>query len=137
MTPEERRQLEEQMRELDDAALLRLVVLERSQYRPEALDIAHVELSRRRLPTLSSPEEFWQRFPNEWLAAVGFCYRCWTETTDESPAHTASFRGRDACCAVCGSVVQTAWHRFIPLGRYRVIHRGFGAYVGRQLKDLE
>jgi hypothetical protein len=87
MTPEERRAVERHMPELDNRALRILVAVEQSQYQPEEVGIARDELARRRIPVLS-PIEYWQQFPGEWLAGVGFCYRCWADTTDESPGDT-------------------------------------------------
>jgi len=78
------------MRALGDSELRSLVVLQQSHYRPEVLVIARAELARRRLPALS-PSEYWAQCPSEWMDAVGFCYQCWTETTDESPGQTLMF----------------------------------------------
>ena len=144
MTPDERREHEERMRAMDDAALRCLVVLQGSDYRPEVVSIARDELARRRIPVLS-PEDYWKQYPQEWVAAVGFCYRCWTQTTDESPGHTATVNfigtrllGSDEQCPACGSVVQTKWFcvivPIVPLGRYRVIHAARGEYIGRRLE---
>jgi len=49
MAPNEQREIEEQMRALDDRALLRLLAVEAADYRPEALEIARGELRRRNL----------------------------------------------------------------------------------------
>src|SRR6266851_9525778 len=84
---EERRYLEEHFRSLDDAALRHLAALERSQYRAEALEMPLGELAKRRLPALS-PREYWQQFPDDWIARVRFCYECWATTTDQSPGAT-------------------------------------------------
>lgn len=132
------------MRELDNSALRILVAVEQSQYQPEAVGIARDELARRRIPVLS-PIEYWQQFPGEWLAGVGFCYRCWADTTDESPGDTLTVNligsrlvGRHDRCTVCDSVVQTMWFcivvPIVPLDRYRVIHLTSGKYIGRMLK---
>ena len=143
MNPEARLEVERHMRELDDAALRRLVVLEASNYQPAALDIARDELKRRHIPFLK-PEEYWKQFPEEWLAGVVFCYRCWSETTDESPGHVVTLNligtrllGCDDQCAVCGSVVQRMWFCIVlpilPLSRYRVIRMPRDEYIGRML----
>ena len=75
MTPEARWEVEKRMQELDDGTLRRLVTVELSQYEPEAVDVARDEL--RRWISILSPEEYWKQFRDEWLAGVGFCYRCW------------------------------------------------------------
>ena len=145
MTPEEYREFEKRTRALDDAGLRRLTVLESSQYRPEVVTIARDELARRRLSVLS-PEDYWKQFPAEWMAALGFCYRCWSETTDESPGLMVTFDlvgtrllGRDEGCVECGSVVQSKWFcvivPIVRLGRYRVIRLERRGYVGRKVKD--
>lgn len=87
MIPEAQRKIEKYMQELDDGTLRRLVAVELSQFEPAAVEMARDELRRRRIPILS-PEEYWQQFPDEWLAGVGFCYRCWTATTDDPPGDT-------------------------------------------------
>lgn len=150
MTPEERRDFEQQMRGLDDASLRRLVILEESAYRPEVVDIARDELARRGLQPLSL-ENFWRTFPAEWIAAVGFCYPCWSVTTAEPPRTFALhgligtlLLGRDDPCATCGSVVSTTWFCvvlpvFRTRSRYRVLYGQGGLitpapYIGRRLK---
>jgi hypothetical protein len=145
MTPEEWREHEERMRALDDGALRCLVVLEETAYRPEVVGIARDELARRRIPVLSQ-EEYWKQYPEEWIAAVGFCYRCWAQTTDESSGLTVTVHfigtrllGNDERCAICSSVVQTKWFcvvvPIVRLGRYRVIHAVRGQYLARRLAE--
>jgi hypothetical protein len=145
MTPDKRREHEERMQSMDDAALRCLVVLGESEYVPEVLAIARDELARRRIPVLSV-EDYWKQYPDEWLAAVGFCYDCWTQTTDESPGHVVTLNligtrlvGNTEPCAKCGSAVEAKWFcvvlPVIPLGRYRVIHGPRGEYIGRRLDD--
>jgi len=147
MTPEGRREVEEHIHELDDGSLRRLVALELSQYQPGAAEIARDELSRRRLPVLS-PEEYWTQFRDEWLAGVRFCFRCWAETTDESPGLTLTINfigtrllGSDDPCPECGSVVRKMWFcvvlPLIPLDRYRMIRLRRGQYIGRRLKRAD
>lgn len=150
LTPEARRAIELHTRGLDDAALRRLVTLEASQYEPGALAIARDELRRRGIRELS-PEAYWKEFPDEWLAGVGFCYRCWGDTTDESPGPTFTvfvgvrLFGSGDPCTVCGSVVRRMWFCIVvpivalvlpifPLDRYRVIRRERGHYIGRLLR---
>src|SRR5437867_3750167 len=139
---EERRHLEEHFRSLDDADLRQLAALERSQYRPEALEIAMGELARRRLHALS-PQEWWQQFPDEWIARLGFCYQCWATTMDESPGSILTvyligtrLLGKDDPCPTCKSFVRTKCFcivlPLIALGRYRVVP---GEFQGRRLKD--
>jgi|SRR6266567_2779584 len=150
MTPNQQRELEEQMHSLDDHTLLRLVAIEASDYRPEALDIACDELGRRRLDVLSR-EQYWTRFPAEKVGSDGFCAACRSQTADESPGDTCTVNfvlgtrliGHDDQCPACGSVLQTKWLQIIlpliPLGRYRVIYleRGLlsGHYVGRRVRE--
>jgi len=145
MTPDQRREHEERMRTMEDASLRCLLVLQQSDYLPEVASIARDELARRRIPMLSR-EEYWQQYPEEWLAAVGFCYRCWAQTTDESPGLSFTvdligtrLLGSDEPCSTCGSVVQTKWFCVIVpitrLGRYRVIRRRRGEHIGRRVEE--
>jgi hypothetical protein len=147
MDPDERQQVEARIGigTLDDPALRRLVILEQSQYRPEVVEIARTELARRRLSVLS-PEEYWQRFRDEWLTHIRFCYQCWMETTEESPSPFSNrfeigprLRGSRAPCTTCGSIVQTMSFclfvfPLVRLGQYRVIRDGAGQRVGRKLR---
>jgi hypothetical protein len=149
MTPTEKRTIEEQMRSLDDHTLLRLVAVESFDYRPEALDIARVELRQRKLEILNK-EEFWARFPSEEIGLDGFCASCRSQTTDESPGNTGTVNfifgtrliGHDDQWPTCGSWLQTLWLQVllpvVPLGRYRIIyldrHLYSGRYVGRKLR---
>jgi hypothetical protein len=149
MTPDERRGFEQQMQTLDDAGLRRLLILEESQYRPDVVDVARDELVKRKLPVLS-PAGYWKQFPVEWMAAVGFCYSCWVETTDESPGPTVTINligtrllGRGNPCSTCGAIVQAKWLcvvvPVVRLGRYKVIYAKrhvlkAAGYIGRRLK---
>jgi hypothetical protein len=149
MTLNEQKEIKERMQALDDHALLRLVAVEASDYRPEALEVACDELRRRRLDVLNA-EQYWMRFPAERVGTDGFCEDCRAKTTDESPGDTIVVNfvfgmrliGHDDRCAACGSVLQTKWLQIvlpiIPLGRYRVIYleKGLlsGRYVGRRLR---
>jgi hypothetical protein len=63
-TPDEQRDLEDRMHALDDRALLRLVALERSEYRQEAVEVARAEIARRKLPVLDA-DQYWDRFPEQ------------------------------------------------------------------------
>lgn len=149
MTPERYREVEGHLRSLDDDALRRLVYLEASHYEPDALDIAYDEAHKRGMEALWL-EEYAARFPAEWLEHVGFCHRCWTETTDESPGWLVRVLGigpmllvdRDPC-PDCGSFVARKWFcvvlPIVPLGWYRVrlqprTHRYALGPVGRRLK---
>ena len=154
MTPEEHLGFEQRTRTSDDAALRRLVILEASQYRPEVVDMARDELRRRGLRVLS-PEDFWMQFPAEWIAAMGFCYRCCVETTDDSLGLIMTYKGigtrlrggigglGDKPCMECGSIIQEKWFYVIvpvvPLGKYRVIgiaRKSMGAeLIGRKLEE--
>ncbi len=154
MTPEEHLGFEQRTRTLDDAALRRLVILEASQYRPEVVDMARDELRRRGLRVLS-PEDFWMQFPAEWIAAMGFCYRCCVETTDDSLGLIMTYRGigtrlrggigglGDKPCMECGSIIKEKWfYVIVPvvrLGNYRVIgitRKSMGEeLIGRKLKE--
>lgn len=137
---------------LDDHALIRLLALEQADYREEALQIAREEIRRRDLREVSM-EEFGTLFPQELIATTGFCAKCHSETTDESPRSTGTFNfigtsliGRKDPCSICGSVVQSKYFCFlIPivfLGRYRINYTrrtNLGMYqeaqyVGRRLK---
>jgi hypothetical protein len=145
------REIEKRMQALDDHDLLRLVALEESQYVSGVLEIARTELRRRGLRVLNA-EQYWDQFPLERTGSDGFCARCRSETTDESPGDTftmnfvgTSLIGDSDRCPACGSVVQTKWYRlFIPiirLGRYRVIYSEkdpfSSRYVGRKLRDTK
>ena len=134
--------LDERMRSLDDSDLRLLLVAKAQDYRPEALEIARAELARRRLPMLS-PKEYWHQFPDEWLKGLGFCYRCWAETTDESPEGSFTVDligtrliGADSECPTCHSAITTSWFCVVVpvrrLGRYRVLP---GGPKGRRLKE--
>jgi hypothetical protein len=78
----------------------------------------------------------------------GFCTRCLSETTVETPGNMTTFNGIGTAlmgtrwrtrglqeCAACGSVVQTKWFTFgfgvKPLGTYRVIYTKRGQTTSR------
>jgi hypothetical protein len=147
---DELRKIQERMAALDNHALQRLVAVEQSDYRPEVLNIAHGELRRRGLEILDK-EQYWERFPLERVGPDGFCTRCRSQTTDESPgnAYSVNFVGTKLIggpdpyqCPACGSIVQTKWFWFfvpiVPLGSYRIIYlekEMFSSrYVGRKLR---
>ena len=148
MSVDELRRIEERMRSMDDHSLLRFVAFERSQYQPDAMEIAEDELRRRSLPVLT-PEGYWHRYPVERIGPEGFCQECLAQTTDESPGFVFTINwlgirllgGGDPCPA-CGSIVQRKWiclvMPIVPLGRYRVVYLGQGfmstRFVGRRLK---
>jgi hypothetical protein len=149
MTSNEQREIEERMQTLDNHALLRLVAVEASDYRSEALEIASNELRRRHLDILNA-EEYWKQFPLQKVGSDGFCAGCRNQTTDESPGDMTVVNficgqrliGHDDQCSACGSLLQTKWVQIIlpiiPLGRYRVIYLEKGMlssrYVGRRLR---
>ena len=121
-------EMDRHVRALDDHALLRLVAVERSDWRPEAIEVACAELQRRGL-AVSTREEYCRQFRSMEIGADGFCAVCRQETTDESPGNTSLVNlvgtrlvGGDNVCPACGSVVQTKWFwigvPIIPLGRY-------------------
>src|SRR5437868_2590915 len=108
-------EVETHMRSLDDHALLRVIAVEHSEYRPEALEIARAELRRRGRDPISSAE-YLNKFPSERIGADGFCASCRDQTTDETPGNTRTVNfigtrliGHDDRCSVCGAVVQTCW----------------------------
>jgi len=144
MRSSERRTGEQGLRLKHEAELRSIAVLRASDFVPEMVSSARAELARRNLP-VPTPEEYWKERPQEWLAAMGFCYPCWAQTSDEpARGNTAIERigigltGEVAGCATCGSVIKTrsVWLGvpLIPLGQYRVIHRAGGKYIGRKLK---
>ncbi len=144
MLPEERQEHEKRIREKDDADVLAIVVLQPEEYIPEVIQIAKDELSRRRLPILST-RDYWDRYPQEWIANVGFCLPCWQETTSESPGNVFTihfigtrFIGWSSACTTCGSAIKTKFFcvilPVIPLGRYRVIQHLPGDYIGRRMR---
>ena len=122
-----------------------MVFLESSNYLPEAVALASSELFRRGIPKLT-PEEYWRQYPREWMESKGFCYPCWTQTTDDTPEplFTIHFvglglRGSENPCPVCGSTVQTKWLvalvPLVPFDRFRVVQREGGKFIARRLKD--
>jgi len=149
MEVDDQQRLQAHFASLADGDLRWITSLERTQYRDEAFQMALDELARRRLPVLL-PEEYWRQFPEEWLAHVGFCYQCWTMTTDEplgavSPGWKlfgVGLANETAPCPACGSVTLTkTLFVVVPiarLGRYRVLldRRLYGdPPKGRRLRD--
>jgi hypothetical protein len=141
MKPGERQSIEKHMESLDDHALLRVVAVESGEYTPDAIEIATAELQRRRLQPLNQ-EAYLEEFPTERIQANGFCAKCSSETTDESPGFVGSIYfvgtrliGRDIQCATCHATLQTLWFCLIiplfPLGRFRVIYLGHGFMSSR------
>lgn len=124
-----------------------MVVLRSSDYVAVLVELAREEMLRRRL-SIPSHFEYARDFPEEWAAAVGLCYRCWEQTTDESPGDMVTinvlfgtrFLNAGDPCPYCGSLVQTKWFcilfPIVLLGRYRVRNLGNDQYVGRKLKEL-
>jgi hypothetical protein len=144
MNQEQQQRIEQRLRSLEDGELRAIVVLLVADHTPEFVALARAELARRNL-AVPTPEAYWTELPHEWLAGVGFCYRCWSDTTDESPGNTATVNligtaltGEEERCEVCGSVIKTKhfWLilPLIPLGRFRVIRCGDGRYLGRRLR---
>jgi hypothetical protein len=122
-----------------------MVVLRQSEYVSEVVDLARAELKKRGI-AVPTPEAYWRERPQEWLAQIGFCYDCWSQTTDESPGNTTTFNligtsltGEEGKCSVCASTIRTKHFWLIvplvPVGRYRVIRYGPTTYVGRKLKE--
>jgi hypothetical protein len=141
MKPSERQTVESHMESLDDHALLRVIAVEAGDYTPEAIEIATAELQRRRLEPLDQ-EAYLEKFPTERILANGFCAKCSSQTTDQSPGNIGTFYfvgtrliGRDIQCTTCGSTLQTLWFCLIiplfPLGRFRVIYLGHGFMSSR------
>ena len=136
------------MSDLDDRSLLRLVIFDREDYTPDAIEIAKSELYRRKLPLLTI-EEYWDRYPVDRIGPEGFCQACLAETTEESVGTVFSVNligthlwGDSDPCSACGSIVQRKWlcimMPLVPLGKYRVIHLGHwfmsSKFIGRKLK---
>jgi hypothetical protein len=126
-----------------DAELRSIAVLRPADFTPEMVSAAKAELGRRNLP-VPSPEEYWRDRPQEWLAALRFCYPCWAQTTGEWPGGNLTRKWLGVClagevdpCPACGSVIETRALWFVvpvlPLGQYRVIHSAAGK-IGRKLK---
>lgn len=145
MELEERERHRLQLSKVHEAELRTIVVLRHSEFLPELVELAREELARRGLP-VPSEEAYWREHQQEWLAQAGFCYDCWSQTTDESPGDgfTANLigvavTGNDDPCSVCRSTIKTK-HFWVfvplaPLGRYRVIRLDERRYIGRRLKD--
>jgi len=131
LSPEEYRDLQNHMQALGDGSLLRLVLLNRDEYKPESLALAEEELRKRKLDCITL-DEFAKKFPGEYYPYVPtFCPTCLDETTDEPAGFMFYFRGigtllrgRGSECDVCGSTVQGKWIYFIfpifLIGKYRV-----------------
>jgi hypothetical protein len=155
MDPREYLQLQQRLTELTDEQLIRMLAIERADYREEAIQLARGELSRRGLDELNA-QEYWARPDQKSIQETGFCLSCVAETTDASPGDTRTIfgigtylMGIDGGCPTCGSVVQTKYLSFfyIPirqLGRYRIVnlpHDWLVAplgrrYLGRQLIEV-
>ncbi|MES1177081.1 MAG: hypothetical protein ABUL62_22360 [Myxococcales bacterium] len=144
MKASERHTGEQGLRLKHDAELRSIAVLRRSELEPELVSSAKAELVRRHLP-VPTPEEYWRDRPQEWLAAVGFCYPCWEQTTSEPARGSTTIErfgigltGEVDRCPTCSSVIATKalWlgAPLIPLAQYRVIRSAGGAYRGRKLK---
>lgn len=147
MSSQQLNEIEKRMRQFDDHALLRLVAVEIADFEPTAIEIARSELRRRGLDEVNT-EEYYEQFPLERILPNGFCVRCYSETTDESPGNTysANFVGTRLIgfdrCSICGSIRQKKWLCFfvpiIPLEEYRVVYleRDLlnARYIGRKLK---
>ena len=139
--------VEAHLRGLDDAAVLRVVSVEASDYTPEALALARDEIARRGL-SLPTAEEHLARFPSDAIGVDGFCGGC-REQTEPGPLRalygvgffTRMFGGRDRC-HVCRSSVYSRWFclgvlpYIVPLpvlrlGVYRLLPKEPGFLEGR------
>jgi hypothetical protein len=150
MDLEERLEIQQGMRNLNDHALLRLLALESEEFHREAISIAEDELASRGLRPLTR-DEYFVKFPGEVISSSGFCEKCLSQTTDEVPNYglfggfgTRMLGAADEC-ENCGSIVQTQWLWIIfPLrriARYR-LHYSRGAFMGlpssyRKLKERD
>jgi hypothetical protein len=156
LTVEETEGIRQRIADFDDSALLRMLALEKEDYRPEAVEIARTELLRRGIRELSSKE--WlslvgasiQR--NDSGQPVGFCEDCIAATTDESPggalsnfAFGTTFFHSGEPCPNCNAIIATKYiiAFFVPvvrLGRFRLKYhqRGFfrSVYIGRRLRSV-
>ena len=156
LSSEDREGIRRRVAELDDAGLLRLLALDKADYRPEAVEMVRAEVAVRGLRELSR---------EEWLAAVRdktaiddgsraveFCEDCIAATTDKSPGGTLTvnfafgtkFIHFGANCPQCNSIVASKYFVvfFVPvfhLGTYRLKYRDVGffssTFIGRQLRD--
>lgn len=150
LNPDEYGDLLNRMQALDDASLLRIVLLGRDEYKPEAVEIAEGEVRRRKLQSVT-PDAFASRFPNEYYRyAPIFCPKCLEETIDEAAGSTidlgaigVSLFGHKSECDVCGSIIREKWIRLIipifPIGKYRMKYledpgMERGKHISRKLK---
>ena len=150
MTTDERASLQREIAALDDDALQRMITVDQSDYREEAVAIAHEELRRRRVPELTT-EQYLSSPTTQAIQATGFCPQCLAETTDESPGGATTYNfffgtrliGIGDPCSTCRSVVQDKYFCFliplVSLGTYRIKYlKGEGtfsaSFVGRRLR---
>jgi len=128
MEIEARQQIREQMKDLNDRALLRLLALEGDDYLPEALTIAKEEAELRNLKTLAA-KEYHAQYPEE-VQESGFCSRCLDQSYEETPGPMSIFGfgtrllpAKDEC-EICHSRVEDLWWCFASpirrIARYRV-----------------
>jgi len=157
MALEERQALAKQMMVLDDEALVRMLAVEQSDYRDEAIQVAREELKRRRVRELTR-EEYLSSPEVQTVRATGFCSTCLAQTTDKSPGNTRTYLfligtrliGMKDPCPTCDSVIQRKFLcvilPLVPLGRYRIKYLDgekaalplFSVrYVGRKLRTAE
>jgi len=124
-----RQEIREQMKDLNDQALLRLITLEKDEFLPEALAIAAEEAESRNLKVLTA-KEYYVQFPDE-LESSGFCQRCLNQSFEQETPLGFSLFGigtrlipsKDEC-DICRSRVEDLWWCFGSpvrrMARYRV-----------------
>ena len=83
VSPEQRREIKERMKDLKDHELLRIVALENSEFIPEAIAIAREELGLRNVKALDA-DEYYAQFPTE-NPFLDFCKGCLEQTTAQAP----------------------------------------------------
>ena len=131
VSPEQRREIKERMKDFKDHELLRIVALEESEFIPEAIQIAREELELRNVKPLDAGEYYIQ-FPSE-NPFIDFCTSCLEQTTPEGPEYLGrmgpfsyDLKGFDHECETCGSVLADKWLYFLlfpvrKMEQYRVL----------------
>jgi hypothetical protein len=135
MTPEQFREVQRRMAQLDDRSLIRIPIFEADDYQPEALAAAQDELRRRNLPRFGTKEEYYAYFPGERITDTGFCAACFDASVESPPIYDVMYtpfigRGFVATgpkCSACGSIVHALrfYLFFVPIrdqGTYKVIY---------------
>jgi hypothetical protein len=150
MTSDQYQALQKKIATLDNDALVKMIAIDRADYREEAIEIAREELRRRGIRELTT-EEYLSLPEIRTIRTTGFCSRCLAETTDESPGNVTTVNlffgtrliGIGDPCTTCGSIVQGKYFclllPIVFLGRYRIKYlKGEGTlhseYVGRRLR---